>query len=459
MTSPSRSLAEFALALRHDDIPPSARDAAARSLLDVLGVAIRGRQHPVAAKGLAGARALSQGQGTSVVWGTGEALQVGAAAMANGIAAHVDDFDDTHSDGIVHGSAVIAPLTLALATERGASGKDLLAAFVAGWEVAARVGMAARGGFHVRGFHTTSIAGIFGATAAAARLMGLNSDQTVHALGLAGSMASGINEYLSNGSSSKTLHCGWSAQGALVAATMAGAGMTGPLSVFEGRDGLLRAYGMPERVDVQALDKGLGSAWEVTRISIKPYPCCHFAHAFVDCAGQFLAHSGGIDRIRNIECVVHELQVPLVCEPVAEKLDPATPYVAKFSLPFLVAARLLDGRIDHATFAEDNLRRSDVRSLAQRVSYRAALAGETRFPETFPGRLVFTLDDGRRLEERLDVNLGHPDNPLSFEQVEAKFTDNTSTALGPDGAARVVQRVRNLASISAAELAAVLVPR
>lgn len=456
MSHPSTRLAEFAATLRHDDIPAAAREAAARSLLDILGVGIRGRQHEVAARGLAGARALSRGEGTAIVWGTHERLQAGAAALANGIAAHVDDFDDTHSDAIVHGSAVIAPTVLALAAERQASGQDLLAAFVAGWEVAARVGLAARGSFHQRGFHTTSIAGIFGATAAAARLLGLTTAQTAHALGLAGSQAAGINEYLSNGSSSKTLHCGWSAQAAMVAATMAQAGMTGPMSVFEGRDGLLRAYGHPERCEPTALDKGLGSQWEVMRVSIKPYPCCHFAHAFVDCAGQLLARGVAVDQVRAIECVVHDLQVPLVCEPVADKLAPGTPYIAKFSLPFLVAARLLDGRIDHATFATGNLQREDIRALAHRVSYRVAAAGETRFPETFPGRIVVTLADGRQVEERLDVNLGHPDNPLTFAHVVAKFNDNTRVALGVDGAARVVDCIQRLPEISAATLAATL---
>ncbi|WBY01062.1 MmgE/PrpD family protein [Ramlibacter tataouinensis] len=454
----SLHLAEFAATLRFDDIPAAAREAASRSLLDILGVAIRGRQHEVAVRGLDGARALQRGEGSAVVWGTRERLQPLAAVMANGIAAHVDDFDDTHSDAIVHGSAVIAPVVLALAAERGASGQDLLAAFVAGWEVAARVGLAARGSFHQRGFHTTSIAGIFGATAAAARLMGLDAQRTAHALGLAGSQASGINEYLSNGSSSKTLHCGWSAQGAIVAATLARAGMTGPMSVFEGRYGLLRAYGLPERADPAALDRGLGSQWEVTRISIKPYPCCHYAHAFVDCAGQLLDRGVTVEQIGSIECVVHEQQAPMVCEPVADKLEPATPYVAKFSLPFLVAARLLDGRIEHATFAADNLRRPDLLALARRVGYRIAAEGETRFPETFPGRLVATLADGRQVEERLDVNLGHPGHPLSFDQVVAKFSANATAALGAAGAARVVASVRRLPEIDAASLAAALVP-
>jgi 2-methylcitrate dehydratase PrpD len=456
MNYPSTRLAEFSIALDLEQIPSAAREAAARSLLDIVGVGIRGREHEVAARGLAGARALSRGAGTAAVWGSSERLDTGAAVLANGIAAHVDDFDDTHADAIVHGSAVIAPVAIALAAEQRRSGAELLAAFVAGWEVAARVGLAARGTFHERGFHTTSIAGVFGATVAAAKLLGLTPAQATHAMGLAGSQASGINEYLSNGSSSKTLHCGWAGHAAVVAATMAKAGMTGPASVFEGRYGVLRAYGHPERCDVAALDKDLGSQWEMTRVSIKPYPCCHFAHAFVDCAAQLRAHGIRPDDIRSIECTVDALQVPMVCEPAADKLAPATPYVAKFSLPYLVAVGLIDGRVEHATFDAANLRRADLRALASRVSYRVAAPGETGFPETFPGRLTATLGDGRVLEERLDVNLGHPGNPLSFERVQAKFRDNATRALGAAGVARVIDCVQSLPKISAAEFSAAL---
>lgn len=451
---PAVEQAGFASSLDFDDIPEQVREAAKRSLLDILGVAIHGRAHPVAKSGLAGARSLSEGEGRSVVWGSGEMLQLGAAIIANGISAHVDDFDDTHSDGIVHGSAVIAPLAVGLAAACGASGKELLAAYVAGWEIAARVGLASKGTFHKRGFHTTSIAGVFGATAAACRLLRLTSEQTAHALGLAASQASGINEYLSNGSSAKTLHCGWSAYAGLVAARMAHGGMTGPQSVFEGRDGLLRAYGLPEFCNPAALTRDLGTKWQMSEVSIKPYPCCHFAHAFVDCAASLMARGVTADQIEGIECVVHELQAPMICEPRSDKLTPANPYIAKFSLPYLVAARMVQGRpTSHETFSDSNLARSDILSLARRVTHRIAAPGETRFPQTFPGKLTATLHDGTRIEERLDANLGHPENPLSFEDIVAKFRSNASDVLNPSGVDQVVNLVRAIEATDARTLA------
>ena len=447
------ALAAFAAGLRYADIPDAAVEAARRHLLDILGVAIRGRSHENAANALAGVRSMDGSAGSIAVWGSAVTLCAPSAALANGIAGHVLDYDDTHTDGIVHGSAVVAPVVMALAQGRDASGEEVVAAFVAGWEVAARVALASAGTFHRRGFHTTSIAGIFGAAAAAARLLGLDAPRATHALGLAGSMASGINEYLSNGSSAKAMHAGWSAHAGIVAASLAAAGMTGPESVFEGRDGLVRAYGLPEDARLEALTAGLGERWEVTRVSIKPYPCCHFAHAFIDCAGALVAGGVRPQDIVRIECVVPEIEQPLICDPIAEKVRPRTPYAAKFSLPFLLAARIADGSIGHRTFAAENLARDELLRLASKVTYRSARPGEMPFPRSFPGLLEATLADGRRVVQRLDVNRGHPDNPLSFDEVAAKFRDNARDALGEARAEETIRLVTALPRASAVEIA------
>ena len=456
MTHAAPIIAKFVSGLRFADLPPAGVDAARRHLLDTFGVAIRGRAHDNAANSLRGLESADGAAGKVAVWGGDRPLSAGYAALANGIAAHVLDFDDTHTDSIVHGSAVIAPVVMALGEERGAKGEDVIAAFVAGWEVAARVGLAARGTFHKRGFHTTSIAGVFGAAAAAARLLRLTPGETAHALALAGSQASGINEYLSNSSSAKSLHTGWAAHAGILAAILAQSGMTGPASVFEGRDGMLRAYGLPEECDAAQLDAGLGSRWEVTRISIKPYPCCHFAHAFVDCVGSLLAKGVKPADIAALHCVVPEIELALICEPFEQKLKPTTPYAAKFSLPYLLAARIADGRIDHASFEPANIARQPLLDLAARVTYRMAQPGETPFPRTFPGWVEATLADGTRLVERLDVNTGHPDNPLALEQVAAKFRDNAAAALGDAGVDRVIGLVRSLPMTTPAQLAAAL---
>jgi 2-methylcitrate dehydratase PrpD len=449
-------LAEFAAALRFDALPADVIDAARRHLLDTVGVAIRGRAHPNAVSSLRAMDAVDGATGAVAVWGSDRELSTSYAALVNGIACHVLEFDDTHTDAIVHGSAIIAPVVLALGEQQKASGGDLIAAFVAGWEVAARVGLASRGTFHARGFHTTSIAGVFGATAAAARLLGLSAERTAHALGLAGSQASGINEYLSNSSSAKCVHTGWSAHAGIIAATMARAGMTGPMTVFEGRDGLLRTYGERDDADVDALASGLGTRWETTRVSIKPYPCCHFAHAFVDCVGTLVSRGVKASNVVSLECVVPQTEVALICEPRAGKVKPETTYAARFSLPFLLAAKLVDGVIGHQTFEDENLARQDLLGIAARVTYRIASPDETPFPKTFPGCVEATLTDGRRLVECLDVNAGHPDKPLSMEDVRGKFTSNTVSAMGVSGAQRLAALIMALPETSAADLGGAL---
>jgi 2-methylcitrate dehydratase PrpD len=456
--TPAATLAAFVAGLRAGELPPTALDAARRHLLDTLGVAIRGRAHENAANALRGIRAIDGAAGSVAVWGSATTLAAPYAALANGIASHVLDYDDTHTDGIVHGSAIVAPVVMALGQARAASGEELVTAFVAGWEVAARVGLASAGTFHTRGFHTTSIAGVFGAAAAASRLLGLDAARTTHALGLAGSMASGINEYLSNGSSAKSVHTGWMAHAGMAAASLAAAGMTGPASVFEGRDGLLRAFGVREGARTEALTAGLREHWEVTRVSIKPYPCCHFAHAFIDCAGALVASGIAADEIERIECVVPEIEQPLICDPLAEKARPRTPYAAKFSLPFLIAARIVDGAIGHRTFVPASISREPVLRLAARVTYRTARPGEMPFPRTFPGLIEATLGGGRRVVQRLDVNRGHPDNPLAFDEVAAKFRDNVGEVLGEGGANEAIRLVTALPRTDAVQLARALVP-
>jgi 2-methylcitrate dehydratase PrpD len=451
-------LSRFATELRHDELPPAVVESAKRHLLDAIGVGLRGAAERMPGCALEGIAAVPGSQGAVPVWGRDVRLAAPYAAMANGVASHVLDFDDTHTAGIVHGSAILAPVVLALGDELDCSGEQIVAAFVGGWEVAARVGLAAHGSIHQRGYHTTSIAGVFGAAVAAGKLLGLSQEQMAHAIGLAGSQASGINEYQTNGSSAKIVHTGWAAHAGIIAAYLARAGMTGPLTVFEGGMGLLRAYGDPAKVDPAELSADLGERWEMTRVSIKPYPCCHFLHAFIDCARALKARRVQPDDVAEIECVVPEIEIALVCEPVALKRSPMSPYAAKFSLPYAVATALVDGEVGHRTFTEASIGRKSVLELAARVQYRVAAPGETTFPRYFPGWLRVSLRDGSRLEERLDVNWGTPENPLPRETIEQKFRDNARSLLPAEQIERLMAVLWSIERNNLREVGALTVP-
>lgn len=452
----SEKLSRFVVGARWDALPAGVVEAAKRHLLDIVGVALAGAREEVARHALAGVRGMAGSAGPVRVWGTQTTLAAPYAALANGVAAHVLDFDDTHTDSITHGSAVLAPAVLALGRETSAPGRDLIAAFVLGWEVTARVGLAARGSFHKRGFHTTSVAGVFGATAAAARLLGLTEQQTVNAIGLAGSQVSGVSEYLSNGSSSKSFHAGWAAMSGIVAANLARAGMTGPATVFEGRYGTFKTHGVESECDPALVAADLGTRWESTRISIKPYPCCHFAHAFIDCVLEMRRQGVASGDVQSLHCVVPEIELPLICEPFQQKLKPDSAYAAKFSLPFLLAAALVDGRVDLRTFDAENIRRADLLELAGRVSYRVAKPGETTFPRYFPGWVEARLAGGGSLVQRLDVNRGNPDSPLEQSALEDKFRSNVEGVLDDAGAAELIAALARLDDLRAADIAALL---
>jgi 2-methylcitrate dehydratase PrpD len=454
----SQTLSDFVVGLSYEDLLPATVDAAKRHLLDIVGVGLLGSQQPVAARALVGIDALAASAGGAQVWGASARLPAPLAAMANGVASHVLDFDDTHTDSITHGSAILGPLVFALGEEMGRSGKDLIVAFVAGWEVLARVGLASRGSFHKRGFHTTSVAGIFGAVAAAGKLLGLSRDEMSHAFGLCGSQASGVSEYLSNGSSSKSFHPGWAAHAAIIAAHLAKAGMTGPMTIFEGRYSLFRTYGLIEDCALDELTADLGRRWETTRISIKPYPCCHFAHAFIDCARGLREKGLRAEDIDRLECVVPEIEVALICEPFAQKLRPENPYGAKFSLPYLVAAGLIDGTVGQKTFTMASIGRADLLALADRVTYRLAREGETTFPKYFPGWIQGRRQDGTPIEQRLDVNYGNPDNPMRDDDIVAKFRDNAAAVLSEARTTACLGAFRSLESARASDVAELLAP-
>lgn len=442
--TPAQALSAFASGLRFEDLPPEVIDSAKRHVLDAIGVGLLGSAQAMPRNALSGISAIPGAAGSSRVWGTSATLAAPYAALANGIACHAADYDDTHTIAIVHGSAILTPTLLGLGEHLDAAGRDVLTAFVAGWEVAARIGMAARGTIHQRGYHTTSIAGVFGAAVAAGKLLGLSPEQMTHAMGLAGSQASGINEYQINGSSAKILHTGWAAHAGIAAAYLAKGGMTGPLTVLEGAAGIIATHGTLAGSDTGELAKALGQVWELTKVSIKPYPCCHFLHAFIDCALGLRAQDVAVDDIVEIEAIVPEIEVPFICEPAALRAHPVTPYIAKFSLPLTVAAALIDGTVDHRTFTAAYLKREDVLALARRVRYRVAGPDETTFPEYYPGWLRMRLHDGRVLEKRLDINRGSPGHPLTQDEVAKKARENAAFVLPPDAIDRLLEAMSSI---------------
>ncbi|MBI2962819.1 MAG: MmgE/PrpD family protein [Deltaproteobacteria bacterium] len=427
--TPAQRLAAWTAALDLEAIPAAVAEAAKLHLLDALGCGLAAHALGVATA----ARALaleSGGRAESSVIGAAP-LPAASAAFANGMLCHGLDYDDTHSDAVCHVSAVMAPAAVAAAEAAGAGGAELLAALVAGNEIAARIGMAAPAAFHRRGFHPTSVCGVFGAAAAAARLRGLDARATAQALGIAGSLAGGIFEYLADGSQTKPIHAAAAARDGIVAAGLAAHGATGPATVLEGRFGLFAAFADRHAIDLEPALADLGRRWETPRIAFKPYPACHYVHAPLDAAVQAVAGQPiDPEQIAEIVVRVPEPAVALVLEPAADKARPRTPYDAKFSLPYSVAARLVRGSLGLDAYRDDAISDPRVLSLARRVRYE--VVPFATFPKAFPGGARVRLVDGRVLAAELPYQRGGPENPMAADEVRAKFRANARLALDDD---------------------------
>ena len=438
----ARRLACFVAGLALDDVPGPVTAAASRLTLDTLGNALAatrerfGRAVIEVAERLGGAR-------ESTLLGRSARVAAANAVLANATLAHGLDFDDTREEAIVHTGCVAVPTALAVGEAVGADGRAVLAAAVAGVEVMCRLGLAVPGALHARHFHPTAITSSFAAAAAAGRLYGLTEDQLVHAFGICGSQASGIIEYLADGSWTKRLHPGWGAHAGVVATFLARAGFSGPTTVIEGEHGLYAAFaGGHDAGRLEAALDSLGRTWELPALTLKPYPCGSIAQPYMDCALR-LRERVRPSQIAAVRCRTAAGPVPRLWEPLAAKQAPPNGYAAKFSLPYLLATILVRGRAGLAEFADEAVRDPDVLTVARRVTYE--LDATIDYPRQFVGDVEITLADGRGLRERQDRPRGGAEAPLTRAEVETKFRGNAGLALPPDRVEAAIRAVDGLA--------------
>lgn len=431
MTALAKRAAAFATSLTLERIPPEALEAAKLHLLDTLGCGL-------AAHGLgtgAGARgavleALGGGPGPASAIGCPDGVAPATAALVNGILCHALDFDDTHLRSMCHVGTVVGPAALAAAEARGADGRETLAAIVAGTELVARLGTAVAPAYMRSGFQPTSVCGVFGAAAAAARLRGLDEATTVRALGIAGGLASGTYEYLADGSNTEATQAGWAAHGGVLAAALAARGATGPPTVFEGRFGLLASFYGFDGAALEAELADLGERWETQRVAVKPYPAAHLVHSCLDAAAELRPELAG-EEIEEVVVSVPEPGVPLVLEPRESKAAPRTDVEAKFSLPYSVAAMLVRGSVDAAAYTPDAIADPDVLAVALRVVHEPG--DFATYPGSLPGRVRVRTRSGRTLAAEVAHERGGPERPLPRAEVCAKFRANAAAALaGPE---------------------------
>ncbi|MBI2186960.1 MAG: MmgE/PrpD family protein [Acidobacteria bacterium] len=417
MTTVAETLAAWVASVERDTLPDDAVETARKLFLDVAGLCIAARREPYVAASLA---AVDGGVCTAV--GHAGSFDAFGAALVNGTAAHGEDFDDTFEGGPVHSGAVIVPAVMALCEREGLGGDRLLVGVVTGVELLCRLSLVAPMATHNAGFHPTAIFGAVAAAGAAGAALGLPPAAIASALGIAGSMASGIIEYLSEGTWTKRMHAGWAAQSGIRAALMARGGFVGPRTVLEGPNGLYRAFAPSRAPDFSPLVGDLGHRWVVPKVAFKPYPCGTMVQPFIDCALKLRADGVQADDVRDIVCDVAQGTVPRLWEPLASKHRPPTSYAAKFSTPFCMAVGFTDGRVGLAQFSEHRIHDAAVLALASKIRYAINPADE--YPRTFTGHLRAVLRDGRAREYRQPCLRGGAEAPLPLGELESKFMDN-----------------------------------
>ena len=423
-------LAEYAAALRYEDLPAAVVQQAKECIIDTVAAGICGSALPWSRIVIDYAERTGAG-GRSHILGRGSTVQAPAAALANGALAHAFELDSLTRPGAgAHPGAPVLPPALAVAQEKGADGRALITAFVAGNEVMIRIGRATGHTNEARGFHAPGTTGPFGAAAAAGHLLGLDADAMTNALGIAGSLCGGLLEFArGNGGMVKRLHLGRASEAGVLAASLAAAGFTGPRTVIEGQFGFLRVF--CTAWDEAELTRGLGDEFVVSTTVLKRYPCHATAHAAVKAVRELQAEHGfagaAIEAIAvtGTERMIERHNIP----------EPADLMLAQYSIPFSVALALCREARDPESWDESALADPQIRSLARRVQLVPQPGGGHGATGS---TVTITLSDGRRLERRAESGMLEPG------ELADKFQRLTRAALGENGAAALYDRLRRL---------------
>lgn len=429
-------------------LPAAAASAAARALLDGIGVML-------AASGMSGdvapfVRLAQEGQGAAPILGVGTCTAPALAALANGAMAHALDFEDAFDAAPCHPNAALLPTVLALAATRpDVSGRDLLAAIAIGCDLVCRLGLALERPMEEGGWYPPPILGAFGAVAAAARLCRLDTRQVLDAFSLMLCQVSTPGE-IKHGHDTviRAVREAFPAQAAVQVALLAAAGVRGFDAPFEGKNGFYRLFAGGS-FDRAALKDGLGERFWGERLTFKRWPACRGTHAYIEAVQRLItAHRFAADDVVEIVATGGPVQRMLV-EPADRKAAPATAIDAKFSIPYTIAATLLDGDVGLDSFTPEALSREDARRLGARVRFEQA-PGWGR-AQAASGGVTIVLADGRRLELMIDTALGHPDRPLDDAALVTKFVACAGRAAQPLDELQAHDLVATILSIGEAD--------
>jgi 2-methylcitrate dehydratase PrpD len=437
-------LAEFVSTTTFADLPPSVVTEVERAVLDWLGSELAGSLEPPARAAQQAAHSLGQSS-EATVFGAGRSSAAGAA-FANGVAAHILEFDDLHGGSTVHAAAAIIPAALAIAEREHAGGEAFLLAVALGYEIALRIGEAVNPS-HYRFWHPTGTVTTFGAAAAAGSLLGLTQRQMQHALGSAGTQAAGLWEFNADGAMSKHLHPGKAAFNGILAADLARYGFTGASRILEGDRGFFAA--MSDGCNLETVTAKLGGNWKISENCYKLYACCGHTHTAIDAAIALREKLGwrsseASEFVAGIDITTYRQGFEIV-----KDMNPKTPFRAKFSLAYVTAAALQEGRIgleqfDGTRFNDAGVVQPDIAALLPRVHIKVSEELTAQYPKAWPAVVSVTLKDGSVLKSEGRHPRGSPENPVSSLHLKNKFRALVEPRWGQSLAEKSLQAVERL---------------
>lgn len=422
----SEVLADFIVGLEYSKIPVHVKERAKMRILDILGVALAGSKIPSSRIMIEVVKELGGTKESTIV---GEKMKVSCtnAALANGTMTDASDFDDDHQSATMHPGSVVVNTALALAEKENCEGSRLIEAIVAGYEVICRVGEAFLGTQYHEGFHPTGSCGVFGAAAAAAKILKLSPKEIVWALGVAGTQASGLEEWKTDGSWIKRMHPGTASRSGILAVLLAKKGYIGPATIFEGKYGFLNAFSFERTFDPNKITEGLGNVFIGHDTAFKPYPCCRFIHQTIDGVLDIGRKNNIVpDDIEAIK--VRSFKLGIANLPEERAYRPKTIVDSQFSVPFIVGAAVVRKRITLLEFTEESIRDSEILKIASKVKMEEDPEYTKRYPERFPTSVEIQLKNKSVLKCFVDIPSGDPakkeyiENPSRFnEEIVGKF--------------------------------------
>ena len=404
--------------LKVKDIPEKTQFTLKFLLKDICGIILSARNEDYV-KSLV---ETYKGSGSLISLGHSERFDLFSSAIIAGTAAHGEDFDDTFEGNPMHVGATMIPAMLSAAQKFNLDGDQILKGLAVGSELICRLALVAPTAMHKQSFHPTAVCGTFGVAAGLSSVLDMSEKQMVSALGIAGSFTSGIIEYLAEGSWTKRVHPGWSANSGINATLIAKSGFYGPRTVFEGKHGFFEAFALKEiERDYSHLTDGLGKRWENQNLAFKPFACGTMAQPFVDCAIKIRKKIKNLDEISSITAKVGEGTVHRLWEPLKEKRQPSTPYSAKFSVPYCVAVGFIRGDAGLNEFNEKSINDKEILSLASKVNYE--IDPKNEYPKNYTGTLICKTSENE-FNEHQPCFRGGIREPLTKDDIDKKYNAN-----------------------------------